>query len=559
MVRTITQNAAMILAFALLFTVSNAHSASLPLTGGGASVFVDFNNPNAGKLFIVGGFPSTPNLNLNGLTVSVNVSGFMRSYTLNAQGVAVGTPDLFELHDSGSGFVFSLNSLYDNVLTTFSGAGVANVNASAQPITLNESITFNGNTYSANITGTFDAVAGKNGRLFLGVITPPPNPLKPPTRFFYVRANPNPTVANTPVKITATISLNNFTGPNRGELHFGDFTPPLRVTGSTFAQMLKSGVSHTYTADGVYTARLTIVGPAEVAETHIYVIVGKGYVVNSRNGAISRLTKMGGGVVNVDLGVANIPGASNAQTMIMDRKGSQIRAPQMGLTIGNTFTIPGIYVAESWALNGSAAMVGKVRKTIAISAADIASSMVSQHDSVGSPRDANADAAITFTNMTGKFLFTSTSADKVIFNGTFTLPAGYMPKNPLGNDIQVSLGTVIDSVHLNEKGKFVGPSANGYMTRYRLTVPKLPNGVATGTETAKISMTMNTSNLDIQGFDAEGITVSVRADETGQTSVARFIQVDMLVGSMTFSVLAEVSFATSTSSDFGTISGRSSK
>ena len=59
-------------------------------------------------------------------------------------------------------------------------------------------------------------------------------------------------------------------------------------------------------------------------------------------------------------------------------------------------------------------------------------------------------------------------------------------------------------------------------------------GVALGNETARIAMTMSTKDLDVLGFDSEGVTVSVRADEVGQTSVARFIQIDMLLLGSTY-------------------------
>jgi len=72
-------------------------------------------------------------------------------------------------------------------------------------------------------------------------------------------------------------------------------------------------------------------------------------------------------------------------------------------------------------------------------------------------------------------------------------------------------------------------------------------------------MTMNVADLDLLGFNSEGISVSLRSDEVGQTSVARFIQIDMLVGGKSYSSLIQVSYATNSSSELGSISGRSSK
>ena len=72
-------------------------------------------------------------------------------------------------------------------------------------------------------------------------------------------------------------------------------------------------------------------------------------------------------------------------------------------------------------------------------------------------------------------------------------------------------------------------------------------------------MRMNTTGLILKGFDSEGISVSLRSDETGQTSVARFVQVEMLVGGQSYSSLVQVGYTTTSGSDFGVISGRTQK
>ena len=487
MIRKIRATFANALSLTLLavfcFIQAPASAATPPVIGGGANIFIDFTNPNAGRVTIVGGIPSVANLDLNGQTVDINLSGFQRGYTLNADGLAVNTVDLFELHDTPLGYVFVLNSLYDDILTTFAPAGIANADISSKPITLNESITFNGNTYASDISGFFYASAGNSGRVFLGSIKVPANPLNPQNRYMKVRATPNPAQVNQTIAVKATVSLKNMTAPVVGTLFFGDFTTPVRAQGDDFESMLKAGVSHSYTQEGVYTARLILAGADEIAETHIYVVVGKGFQVNSRNGAISQLTKSGNGAIVLNLGVQNIPGAVNALTTFTDLMGRPAgkqpsatgKKPAFisGLSIGNSFASPGIYVAESMAVDDTSAMVGKVRKTIAISAADIASSQAVQAQNAVASRDTattDTDNAITFTNMKGKFVFTSPKADSVIFNGTFTLPPGYMPKNPAGNNITVSMGTVIDMVHLDSKGRLTLPTALSRITRYKLAI-----------------------------------------------------------------------------------------
>ncbi len=555
-------------ALCLVHTI--AHAATAPLIGGGVNIFVDFNNPQAGRVFLVGSFPSDPNLNLDGLTVNVGLGTFQRTYTLNAQGQATNTPDLFDLHDTGNGFVFILSSLYARLTAEF----ISNQTATNQPFSATESITFNNTTYAAAIDGTFDAVANKTSRLYMGVITPPKEPLNPPIRFTgKVRAAPNPLQANKTFKIKAPLSLHDLTGPVTGYLHFGDSSAPVRATGADFQTMLKDGIPYMYANEGVYTVRLTLVGATEVAETHIYVVVGTLFDVNSTNGAIVQLIKSTAGNAQLNLTVRNIPRAVNAETSFLDMKGNPVGSPTggvgvvgngvRGLTVSNSFSVPGVYVAETIVLDGTDAIVGKCRKTIVIGMNDISAMAIANATNgaeQAAPRDTPADIPITFTSMSGKFVFSSaTNPDSVIFNGTLGLPAGYNPNSPTGNDITLSIANVIDTIHLDEKGKFVSPSALARIKTYKLKVPKLPSGVAIGGEIAKVSMTMNTADLDVLGFVSEGVTASVRVDEIGQPSVARFIQVGMLISGQSFSVLAPVSFAPSLNSDFGTMTGRSDK
>ncbi len=316
----------------------------------------------------------------------------------------------------------------------------------------------------------------------------------------------------------------------------------------------------------MYVARVTLLGGTEIADTRLFVIVGSGFVVNSQNGAVGRLVKSGSGMVSLQVGLSNVPGGMNAQTNFTDQHGNTAGMPpsgpppqggQLGLAPANVFTVPGIYVAEAMALNGAGNPIGMLRHTIPISMGDIGVSSGAEEKAV--QRDTTVtDSAITASSMSGKFQFTSSKADTVVFSGTISLPAGYTPAAASGNDISVSLGNVIDTVHLTSKGKLTLPTTLSRITKFKLTPPKLTGGVAVGGETAKVSMTMNVAGLVVDGFDSEGISVDVRSDETGETSVARFIQVDMVMGGQSYSGLVQVSYATSSNGDFGTMSARSS-
>lgn len=545
-----------------------AASAASLLTADGVKVRVDFADPQQGNLLFVGVLPVIPNLTLAGLAVNVNLGGFQRNYVLNANGVAIRTPDLFQLNDNGAGFDVLLNASYDDLATIFAPLGFVNQTVSNVAVSMDISLTFNGVTYSDTLTGTYDAIANNAGKAFLGVIKAPKDPFKPVVHITTLKATPNPTQANQVVTIKGNVSLAALSGKIVGHVHFGDLSTPIRVGGIKLQKMLQEGIPHTYDTDGVYFVRVSLVAENEIIVTRLYVIVGSGFVVNSRKGVVSRLLKTGGGGVTLQLGIDNIPGAVNAQTTFLDITGKPavgdgtVPAVQMGLTATFVFTQPGIYIAETIALDVNNNAIGTVRKSITINAADIGSSpafKVAEGAEQVAPRDAATDSAITLTSATGKFLFSSSNPDRVVFNGTFPLPAGYNPKNPAGNDIDVSMGNVIDTVHLDAKAKLTLPTAMSRVTKFRLTPPRLPSGIAAGGETAKLSITMNTADLDIQGFDSEGISVSLRADEAGESKVARFIQVAMVVGGQSFTTLAQVDFAPSNNGAFGTISGRSAK
>ncbi len=540
------------------------------LTADGVKVRVDFADPQQSNVLFVGVLPVIPNLTLAGLSVNVNLGGFQRNYILNANGVAIRTPDFFELNDNGAGYDVRLNASDPNLATTFAPLGFVNQTVSHVAISMDVSLTINSVAFSDTLTGEYDAVANNAGKAFLGVIKVPKDPFKPVVHITTIKATPNPTLANQTVTIKGTVSLAALTGKITGHVHFGDMSTPIRVSGVKLQKMLQEGIPHAYDTDGVYVARVLLVADNEIAATRLFILVGPGFVVNSRKGGVSRLVKTGGGGVTLQLGIDNIPGAVNAQTTFLDMGGKPavgaagtLPAVQMGLTATFVFTLPGIYIAESVALDIDNNPIGTVRKTITISAADIGSSPAFEVAAEGgehvAPRDSSSDQAITLTSTTGKFLFSSSNTDRVLFKGTLPLPAGYNPKDPAGNDINISMGNVIDTVHLDSKAKLVVPTSLSRITRFRLTPPRLPSGIAVGGEIAKVSITMNFADLDILGFDSEGISVSVRADEAGQSKVARFIQVEMLIAGQTYTTLAQVDYAPSSNSAFGTISGRSAK
>ena len=538
------------------------------IIGGGAKILINFADQQQSKFVLTGSLQTPSGQMLAGKMVTVSLGGVQRNYTLSPEGEGVATPDLFHLRDTGNGYSFIVSTLDNSLANAFQSFGLINADSSAVSVPpIPASITFNGIMYTASLGGSYYAHANGTGKAFLGVIQPPKDPFAVIMHIATLAASPNPSQANQVVTISGSTSLKNFTGTVVGNLHFGDASKPIHADGATFVEMLKKGITHTYTADGVYVARVSLIGGDEIADTRLFVIVGNNWVVNSQNGAVGRLVKTPGGGVTLQVGVGNVPGAMTAQTNFKDMNGNAAGRPpvppppggQMGLAPTNTFVMPGVYVAEAMALDGNGKPLGKLRKTIGIGLADLGMSTVQGDGTQLAVRDTTTDSTITLTSMSGKFLFASTSADSVIFIGKITLPAGFTPKSATGNDITIAMGNVSDTVHLDSKNKLTLPTSLGYITKFLLTVPKLPNGVATGSEVAKVYMRMNTTGLILKGFDSEGISVSLRSDETGQTSVARFVQVEMLVGGQSYSSLVQVGYTTTSGSDFGVISGRTQK
>jgi hypothetical protein len=307
-----------------------------------------------------------------------------------------------------------------------------------------------------------------------------------------------------------------------------------------------------------------------VEVARVFVVVGNGYHVNPRNGLISMLVRNGGGSVTINYDISHVPSAVTCSTTFRDPSGKppplpppppstnvpippDPAAPELGLTVQRTFLSAGVYVAHCDIMDTGNNVIGHGRKTIVLGANALAPAARTEEAAV-QPRD-TGNLIITFSSMTGKFIFTSAAPDKVIFAGTLQLPAGYILKNPSGNDIGMSMGNVQDVLTISPKNKLTLPTQNGVVTKFTLRA-HLKNGVAVGGETAKVAITMNTAGLDLAGYDTEGITGSVRSDEQGMVAVDRSIQVNMLVGGQGYELLAPVEYELGPNNSFGTISGR---
>lgn len=546
-----------------------------PIAKGGARVFLDFSNTQPDNMTVFGDLdiPNVPT-DVDGRKVAIDLGGFVRLFTLDENGHSETPQAIIDVRKNAGGLHFIMTAQTPRLETLYGEQGLNNADASLKTVSLDLTVFAGKKKYFIALPGLYNAKAGKSGVGFLGAISEDAKLKKPRSKITSVKVTPNPATAGTAVTFKGDVSIKELTGNVVGNLAFGDKSDPIRVDGDTLQSMLKTGIQHTYAVDGVYEARLGFGGDNEVLATKLFVVVGKQFIVNPLDGSITKIEKTGTGNVTLTHLVDNVPDATNAMTTFRDQQGQPVGVPkdflraatapnpadpQTGLNVGRVFSFPGIYVAEVVFLNAEGKPAGKVRKTITINGGDLGMSGTADAATVrdAAPRaDGATDGTIDLSNIKGKFLFTSAKQDKVLFSGSFTLPVGYNPKQTGGNDITMGMGNVIDTIHLNEKGKFVAPSSLGRVTKFTLRVPRLATGVATGTEVAKVSMTMNVADLDILGFDSEGITASVRSDEADQTTVQRFIQVDMLVSGSTFTVLSSVEFKVDSNSEFGSISGR---
>lgn len=361
------------------------------------------------------------------------------------------------------------------------------------------------------------------------------------TNFAFV---PDKVTAGTPFQFFVDISKAT-TEPTTVILDFGDGTPVenLDATKKKFAT-----TSHTYAAEGGYTIRITVSHNGFNISTFAPVQVGAGIVVNPTNAAGLSITdangvsreagsRFAGGVVNARAFISGGT-AFSATTEFDDFPGRQTVVT--GLDTSHTYADAGIFIVTT-TVSGTSNIFyfggtgGRVRKTIGVSSRDVGAS------------DAPVDPAsreIKVTKTQGKFLFTdSTKTDAVSFTGVIQLPAGFDPARADGNVIQVGAGNVTDTFTVDAKGKLMGPSVKGRVSKAQIKYPKLAGATAVGGELATLSVTYSIADLDILGFDTEGITSSVGSGiESNQKAIRREIQFAILLNGVTYSAKVAVNY-----------------
>ncbi|MCY3023994.1 MAG: hypothetical protein NTW87_33865 [Planctomycetota bacterium] len=120
----------------------------------------------------------------------------------------------------------------------------------------------------------------------------------------------------------------------------------------------------------------------------------------------------------------------------------------------------------------------------------------------------------------------------------------------------IGVGNIVDSVTIDSKGKPTTPNgAKGSFKKVSVKFPKL-TGPAAGGEVAQVAVTLSLPNMDVAGFDTEGITNTLRADEKHLKAAPRFVQVSLLFAGVPYDVYASVLYKLSSKGDAGQIAGR---
>jgi len=353
-------------------------------------------------------------------------------------------------------------------------------------------------------------------------------------------ATPNPAIATRDVVYSAAVSVS---GEPTGTMDFGDGSTEI-LGGDAIKTGLKEGISHTYAADGVYLAKLSVSSGGASSQTQLYVIVGKGTQVDPGDGMVTNGSFDATGLLTLTLDVSRLVGATSALTEFSDSLGRQ--APYEGLLLMRRFELPGISVAHSRAIDATGVQKGHVRKTLAVSA-----HFTGDSSALPDP----ASTTIKTKKLSGKFIFTKAKPDKVDFQGEIALPQGFNPAKGGGNKLHIAVGNVFDSVIVDDKGKAVLPGEQGRLTKAKVSYPKM-NGTATGGEIAKLAVTLSLTDMVAAGFDTEGITPNVRADEKGLKSMSRAIQVAIVLDGVAYETLAAVTFKVSSNGSAGQMQSR---
>jgi hypothetical protein len=354
-------------------------------------------------------------------------------------------------------------------------------------------------------------------------------------------ALPNPAQTGESVTFTAV-------GSGPFTWNFGDGT----------AAVVGNPVTHTFspTVDTTYSVTVSGGGSATVSIEIVVPNTGATGITNVSNGVTvsnplvdltSSVTSSNGGNIELTLDATSVPRVDLSVLTDFDDIPGRAATNINGAKAVHKFTTKGIYIATTRAVDGSTEK-GKVRKTLNIDARETGES-----GALALP----SSTAIASVSLKGKFLYSKTAADLVTFTGEITLPAGLDIGRADGNSVSIAVGNVVDTVTVDAKGR-AGASSLGLIAKLKVKYPRLAKGATTtvGGEKAKVTAQLKAEDLDLKGFDTEGITNALATDETGLKVVPRSIQVAVLLAGVAYETLAPVDYKLTTKQDSGQINSR---
>ncbi len=373
----------------------------------------------------------------------------------------------------------------------------------------------------------------------------------------------NATLTPNPAKVGDTVVFKGILTPDQGHvvtaadmgtLSFGDGSPDVTLNGLQFIPQFKEpGFSHVYQSEGVFDIHLHLFNTSNPldsgADFDFFEVVGSAPVaVNGATGVNVTSSVSGGGAVGLQIHAQLLSGAADATTSFEDAGGNPVPpagGTLQGFTVGQTVAGSGLVVGSTNVLDAVGTTIGQIRKTVGVS-----DTLAGVPNGLANP----ASTALSVKSLKGKFTFNQSKSDDVAFSAQFMLPPGFSFARSGANEMQFSMGNVVDTVQLDTKGNLKSAS-RGRITKLSVKIPKLAQGVAVGGEPAKLTAQFSATGMTGSGFNTEGITSQRGTNETGKV-LTRFIQVNMLFAGVAYEVLAPVNYVISPDSSFGSIAGR---
>lgn len=543
-----------------------------------AAVFVNLNFAGSDGLSISLDVKSSIDpATLAGTRSAFLIGGLARAVDLDAQGT--GTSPNEETQGSffteGSDSFFILNT-FSEFETEFVDEGLTSSVTGTKGVSVEAYLYFNGVLYSnSKLNGAYMVTAvpdaGSIGQAFFN--TNEGNSAEGGFDIVLSDVSVDPAPAKAGEQITVDLQLKAKgikVDDLTGVVDFGDGSAPTQLDSTNI-----EAVTHTYAANGVYEIQILILGSLDGQSVSIgataFAVVGDDAAVNPSNGLVTEATVTpgdGATMANAQFELSSLEDESvtDATTEFEELDGLNPQPNQGasrdvvdGLLPSRAITKPSLTVAKSTAKTAAGQTRGTSRKTVAVGSRE-----TNPTNSANVKPPKNNPGVVTVSKVSGKFIFTTDPSknkpDQVTFSGTITLPEGFATSNPDGIRFAIGLGNVLDGLMLDAKGKPLN-KATGDKTRLKKVSVKFPklSGAALGTEVAKISVTMSTEDMDLKGFESEGITNRVRDDEAGRKAVDRMMQVNLMLAGEPYEAYIPIEFKLAPKGDAGSMATRRAK